>query len=280
MTGPRDIHIYDDDDQTIYVTDQMNHRIMEWKSGAASGQVVAGGNGQGNRSNQLTYPTAAILHKGKDSLIVSDFNNHRVLQWPRGNATSGETITSDVLSFGMAIDSYGHLYICEYDKHAVIRWKIGETHGTIVAGGNGQGYGLDQLNNPIDLFIDRDRSLYISDGGNHRVVKWENGATEGTVVAGGHGQGNSLAQLAYPRGVIVDQLGTIYVADFTNNRIMRWIQGATVGDVIAGDNGKGAQPNQLNGCWDIDFDREGNLFVSDSNNHRIQKFDIDSASLQ
>ncbi|CAF1676810.1 unnamed protein product, partial [Didymodactylos carnosus] len=38
----------DDDDQTIYIADASNHRIVEWKWGATSGQVVAGGNGQGN----------------------------------------------------------------------------------------------------------------------------------------------------------------------------------------------------------------------------------------
>ena len=279
LPTPRNIYV-NDDDQTIIVTDQMNHRVMEWKIGATSGRVVAGGRGQGDRSNQLTYPSATILHKGKDSLIISDYCNHRVLQWPRGNDTTGETIISDIFSFGMAMDSYGHLYICEFDKHAVTRWKIGDKHGTIVAGGNGLGDRLDQLNNPIQLFVDRDRSLYISDGGNHRVMKWANGAKEGVVVAGDHGHGNSLTQLAYPRGVVVDQLGTVYVADFTNNRVMRWIQGATEGSVIAGDNEKGAQPNQLNGCWDIAFDGQGNLFVSDSNNQRIQKFDIDLNSLQ
>ncbi|CAF4550426.1 unnamed protein product, partial [Rotaria sp. Silwood2] len=39
--------LYVDDDQTIYVADGWNHRIVEWKWGATSGQVVAGGNGQG-----------------------------------------------------------------------------------------------------------------------------------------------------------------------------------------------------------------------------------------
>ena len=44
-----------DDDQTIYVAEWGNHRIVEWKSGATNGQVVAGGNGQGNRNDQLNY---------------------------------------------------------------------------------------------------------------------------------------------------------------------------------------------------------------------------------
>ncbi|CAF4449399.1 unnamed protein product, partial [Adineta steineri] len=34
----------DDDDQTIYIADYDNHRIVEWIHGAEYGQVVAGGN--------------------------------------------------------------------------------------------------------------------------------------------------------------------------------------------------------------------------------------------
>ncbi len=40
--------LYIDDDQTIYSADQSNHRIIEWKWNATSGQVVAGGNEKGN----------------------------------------------------------------------------------------------------------------------------------------------------------------------------------------------------------------------------------------
>ena len=34
------------------------------------------------------------------------------------------------------------------EKNEVRRWKIGETKGTIVAGGNGQGNQLNQLSYP------------------------------------------------------------------------------------------------------------------------------------
>ncbi|CAF4960057.1 unnamed protein product, partial [Rotaria sp. Silwood1] len=44
--------LYVDDDQTIYVADQSNHRIVEWKRGATSGQVVAGGNRQESGDHQ------------------------------------------------------------------------------------------------------------------------------------------------------------------------------------------------------------------------------------
>ena len=69
----------------------------------------------------------------------------------------------------------------------------------VVAGGNGQGNQLNQLNGPTYIFVDDDLSLYVSDCGNHRVMKWVKDAKEGVVVAGGNGQGNSLTQLSLPQ---------------------------------------------------------------------------------
>ncbi|CAF5167660.1 unnamed protein product, partial [Rotaria sp. Silwood1] len=77
--------LYVDDDQTIYVADHYNHRIVEWKSGATNGKVVAGGNGQGNGAHQLNYPYDVIIDKESNSLIISDYGNRRVVRWPRRN---------------------------------------------------------------------------------------------------------------------------------------------------------------------------------------------------
>ena len=118
-----------DDDQTIYVADSDNDRIMEWKKGATTGQVVAGGNGRGNRNDQLNYPINVIVDKQNDSLIISDAHNQRVVQWPRRNGRSGETIISNVGCCGLAMDNDGYLYVSDIEKHEVKRWKVGETNG-------------------------------------------------------------------------------------------------------------------------------------------------------
>jgi len=276
LTHPSSLYV--DDDQTIYVTDQNNHRIVEWKSGAKTGQIVAGGHGQGNQSNQLNIPADVIIDKETDSLIICDYGNKRVVRWPRQNGASGETIISDIPCYGLTMDNYGYLYVSDYSKHEVIRLKMGDTKGTVVAGGNGQGNRLDQLSHPMYIFVDRDHSVYVSDAGNLRVMKWMEGAKEGIVVAGGQGSGTDLAQLAFPRGIVVDQLGTVYVADYSNYRVMRWSKGARQGSVIVGGNGGGGQPNQFSGCLCLSFDRQNNLYVSDHSNHRVQKFTIDPSS--
>ena len=267
--------MYIDDDQTIYIADRWNHRIIEWKWNATSGQVVAGGNKERNEAHQLSNPFDVIVDKERDNLIICDRGNRRVVRWPRRNGTSGETIISNIDCWGLTMDENGSLYISDWEKHEVRRYRRGESQGTVVAGGNGNGNRLDQLYGPHYVFVDPDHSVYVSDLGNDRVMKWMEGAKQGIVVAGGQGKGNSLRQLSYPEGVVVDQLDTVYVADLVNDRIMRWMKGATQGNIIVGGNGEGEQSNQLNGPNGLSFDRHGNLYVVDYGNHRVQKFNIE-----
>jgi sugar lactone lactonase YvrE len=268
--------VFIDDDQTIYVADWENDRIVEWKSDANNGQIVAGGNGGGNRNDQLDYPTKVIVDKGTDSLIICDQDNRRVVRWPRRNGRSGETLISNIDCWDLIMDNDGYLYVSDPEKHEVRRWKMGETNKIIVAGGNGKGNRLDQLSGPAHIFIDEDDSVYVSDINNNRVMKWVKDAKEGIIVAGGQEKGNGLRQLSHPRGIIVDQLGTVYVADCNNHRVIRWLKGAEEGTIVVGGNGEGEQLNQFNCPIDLSFDRQNNLYVVDHYNHRVQKFDVNS----
>ena len=267
-----------DDDQTVYVADASNHRIMKWRRGANSGVAVAGARGPGNQNDQLNYPVNVILDKKSDSLIICDYNNQRVVRWPRRSGTVGETIISNVACCDLAMDNNDHLYISDVKNHEVRRWKIGETNGILVAGGNGRGNRLDQLDQPYHIFIDQDHSVYVSDYGNHRVMKWRKGGKEGAIVAVGRVSGDRLLHLSGPRGIVVDQQGTLYIADQTNHRVVRWLKGATESTVIVGDEKFGGQANQLNQPLALTFDRKNNLYVVDYMNHRVQKFNIESSS--
>ncbi|CAF1378271.1 unnamed protein product, partial [Adineta steineri] len=50
------------------------------------------------------------------------------------------------------------------------KWK---QNAVIVAGGNGKGQQLNQLNNLAGIFIDKNKTIFIADYGNHRIVKWK-----------------------------------------------------------------------------------------------------------
>ena len=267
--------IFVDQDRTIYIADSGNHRIVEWKYNAKSGRIVAGGYGKGNQHNQLYFPKDVIVDKESDSFIISDWGNNRIMLWPRQSNTHGQIIISDINCEGLAMDKNGFIYVADGERNEVRRWKIGDNDGTIVAGGNGKGSQLNQLNHPTYIFVDDDDSLYVSDSANERVMKWIKDAKVGIVVAGGKGTGNSLAQLSLPSGVTADRLGQIYVADCANNRVIRLFEGAIEGSIVVGTDGKEKKSNKLNGPIGLSFDRQGSLYVVDSLNHRIQKFEID-----
>ncbi|CAF4161652.1 unnamed protein product, partial [Rotaria sordida] len=222
LYGPNGLYV--DDDQTIYIVDFVDHRIVEYKCGATTGRVVIGEYGSENRSNQLNTPTDMIIDKEKDSLIICNYNNKRVVRWSRQNGTNGKIIISNVGYHGLTMDDDGFFYVADCDKHEVIQYRMGQRQEIVVAGGNGEENRLDQLHAPRYIFVDRDHSIYVSDGYNHRV----------------------MIQLSNPYGIVIDQSGTVYVADNGNYRIMHWSQGATQGSIIVGGNGQENQSNQLN----------------------------------
>ncbi|CAF1037224.1 unnamed protein product [Adineta steineri] len=180
--------------------------------------------------------------------------NERVTRYFDQNPTNEQIIIANINCSGLTIDKNGFIYAADNGNHEVTRWKQEDKQGELVAGGNGKGNHLNQLNEPSFIFIDEDYSLYVSD-------------------SGGNSEGNSLKQLSIPQGVIVDHLGQIYVADNENHRVMRWCEDNKEGEIVVGGNGEGNQPDQLNCPTGLSFDNEENLYVVDWNNQRIQKYE-------
>ncbi|CAF4240878.1 unnamed protein product [Adineta steineri] len=223
--------------------------------------------------DQLNQPKDMIVDQQNHSIIIADYENRRVIQWLNQKQ---QILVHNIDCLGLAMDKHGFLYVSDYEKNEVRRWKMGEynNEGIVVAGGNGNGNRLNQLHVPSFIFVDEDQSIYVSDCNNHRVMKWIKDAKEGIVVAGGNGKGRNLNQLSTPEGVIVDDLGQIYVADSENHRVMRWCEEKEEGEIVVGGNGQENQSSQFNCPCGLCFDDDGNLYVADSENDRILKFEI------
>ncbi|CAF1027869.1 unnamed protein product [Adineta steineri] len=266
------------EDQTIYVGDYENHTIVAWHDGETQAQIVAGGHGSGEGAHQLNQPIDVIVDKERDSLLICDRSNKRVVRWPRRNGIHGEIVLSNVGCWGLTMDDAGSLYVADYEKNEVLRYRRGKVQGTVVAGGNGNGKRLNQLDSPSYLFVNREHSVFISDTNNRRVMKWASGAKEGMIVAAGQGQGGVLSQVLNPAGVLVDQLGTVYVADFENNHVIRCSQRTQQGMLVACRDDQVVQGNELNIPMGLSFDRHGHLYVVDHWNKRVQKFTLEMPS--
>lgn len=275
LSDPHVVIVDDDKDQAIIIADSGNNRIIQYKRGDIHGQVIAGGNGNGNRLDQLDWPTDFLIDRETNSLIIADKENRRVLQWSRrSDIKQGEKIIDDIDCYGLAMDEHRNLYVSDMEKHEVRRYDIdrGDKFGILVAGGDSEGNGLNQFSVPGYIFVDKNQSLYVADYHNNRVMKWKRGATEGILVAGGQEEGKDLTQLRHPYRILVDKWGTLYVADAGNDRITRWLEGAKQGSVLVGENEYEAGAYQLNGPTGFSFDKHGNLYVVDRLNHRVIEF--------
>ena len=152
----------DDDNHSIVIADYGNDRIVEWKMGASHRRVIAGGQGRGNRLDQVYWPTDVLIDKETNSLFIVDQGNGRVLRWSRRRGTTqGEIIVDNIDCWGLAMDEQRHLYVSDTEKHEVRRYTIGDKNGIVVAGGNGQGNQLNQLNWPTYLFVNEEQAVHV-----------------------------------------------------------------------------------------------------------------------
>ncbi len=234
LSNPTDVFV--DAAGNVYVADQNNSRVQRFAVGSTSGSAgvtVAGGNGYGSNANQLSYPSSVYVD-ATGNVYVSDLYNNRVQKWAPG-ATSGTTVAGGngggssanqlYYPMGIFVDALGNIYVADRYNYRVQKWAAGATSGTTVAGitGNG-GSGANQLNGPVDVYVDALGNVYVADFYNYRVQKWAAGATSGTTVAGGNGNGSNANQLTYPTGVFVDANNSVYVVDQNNNRVQKWTQ--------------------------------------------------------
>ena len=255
---------------------------MAWHTGEMHGRVVAGGNGEGNSSNQLNRPVSVVVDPQTDELFICDRWNRRIVSWPvgspndSGTAPTGKIIIEKIDCSGLTMDKHGSLYVGDVTKHEVRRYDNGNFEkGVIVAGGHGAGSKLNQVAFPISLFVDEELNLYVSELRNRRVTKWTREAWEGVEVAGHqHRKAADGINLAAPSGIWVDQCQRVYVADAEHDRVLLWKRGDHEGTVVVGSEGSGSAANQLSNPNGLYFDNHGSLYIADQWNHRIQRFSL------
>ena len=153
----------DNYNKMILVTDFYNHRVMQWKIGRKKGMVVAGGHDRGSQPHQLNYPTDVLIDKETDSLIISNRGMEQVVRWSLRNDTfEGEILIDKIRCWGLTMDDQRYLYVSDVEKNQVKRYQLGGDmkHEVTLAGGNGRGSSLDQLNDPKRIFVDQHQTMF------------------------------------------------------------------------------------------------------------------------
>lgn len=201
-----------------------------------------------------------------------------------------------------------------------LTWKLnGDTlpadgilrFGTTIAGGNGEGSGADQLDEPSGVFVDNKGNIWIADTHNKRIQKFtsgsENGLTigadfpnapqtptnlfvsnNGTVYVADYNASRvkkltakgkiwvdvagANNEMQLTRGVWVDKDWNVYATDEGNNRVLKYAPNSSAGVVVAGGNGYGSALNQLAKPVSVVVDKANNVYVTEEDNRRVIKW--------
>ena len=170
-----------DENGSLYVIDNGKHEVRRYRRGESQqGTVVAGGNGNGNRLDQLYYSRYVFVDRDH-SVYVSDWGNNRVMKWMKGakegivvagGQGQGNSLRQLSYPWGVVVDQLDTVYVADSWNARIMRWMKGATQGNIIVGGNGEGKQSNQFNGPIGLSFDRHGNLYVVDNENHRVQKF------------------------------------------------------------------------------------------------------------
>ncbi|CAF4738145.1 unnamed protein product, partial [Rotaria sp. Silwood2] len=75
------------------------------------------------------------------------------------------------------------------------KWLVKSKQGIVVAGGNGQGNGINQLNESGSVIGDQVGTVYVVDSENQRVLHLFNNSASGSIIIGGPRAGNGMDHL-------------------------------------------------------------------------------------
>ena len=183
-----------------------------------------------------------------------------------GGNRNGNALNQLYWPHGLDIDDDNQsIVIADYWNHRIVEWKMGASHGKVIAGGRGKGSRLDQLYYPTDVLIDNEtNSLFIADRLNRRIVRWSR-RQETT-------QGEVIIDNIDCWGLAMDHQRYLYVSDTGKHEVRRYRIGDKNGIVVAGGNGQGNQLNRLNWPTCLFVDKEQAVYVSDNNNYRVMKW--------
>ncbi len=121
-----------DTNGSVYVADSRNHRIVKWMVNATEGILVAGGNGNGSRTDQLSTPGGIILDE-IGTIYVADEDNNRILSFPArarngtiiaGGHGQGNAPNQFNRPMSLAFNRDGDLYVSDWNNFRVQKFAM------------------------------------------------------------------------------------------------------------------------------------------------------------
>lgn len=227
---PEDLHV--DREKNVYLASLDARSVLVYPSNVTIPKITSY-----PCNLSALYAPYGVAVDNQGNIYISDYFCHIVTKWTL-NSTSSKLVAGQMNTAGSTNrmlytprslfydENSSTLYVVDSDNHRVQKFSVnGNGTGITVAGGNGQGAGLNQLRRPTGLWVsNKDGSVYVCDTYNHRVMKWKVNATQGLLVAGITGTTGSSAQLLNtPGDIALDPSETyLYVTDYGNHRVQRF----------------------------------------------------------
>ena len=264
IVGSKLYYIFVNINNTIYVADQENSRILVWHENSTNPTNIISGN--------FTEPISLFVTLNGDIYIDDGGKNGRVQKWTEKTNSFVTVMGVHSSCWGLFVDTNDTLYCSMRFNHQVVKRSLygSEMTPNIIAAGTGfSGSALNQLNESMGVFVDVNLDLYVADYGNNRVQLFRSGESYGITVAGSRSS-NPTINLHGPSCIVLDADKYLFIVDSYNNRIV----GSSLNGFrcLIGCYGRGSQVDPLNKPSSVSFDRYGNIFVAHLGNDRIKKF--------
>lgn len=181
-------------------------------------------------------PFGISLDSSTGTLYIADQSNHRVMSY-LASASSG-TVAAGGNGFGTTntqlyypVDvhfdaSTNSLIIANTGANNIVRWVLGATSWTLVAGSASglSGTSAALLNYPVSVMLDPMGNIYVADRDNHRIQFFVAGQSTGITIAGNaNTSGSNALLLDHPYSTALDSQYNLYVADTYNHRIQKFL---------------------------------------------------------
>lgn len=103
-----------------------------------------------------------------------------------------------------------------------MRWRVGDSNGTVIAGVAGvPGNSSTLLKSPMGITVDQWSNLYVADRTNSRVQLFCSGSSTGITIAGAGAGGTTITA---PYDVKLDSQLNLYVADNSGSRVSKFLK--------------------------------------------------------
>ncbi|CAF1443908.1 unnamed protein product [Adineta steineri] len=264
IVGSKPRAIFVNTNNTIYVTNKQDKRILIWREGSVNPAKIISGN--------FSEPSSLFVTLNGDIYIDDGYENGRVQKWIVETSTFVTVLNVNSQCEGLFVDIHDTLYCSISNYHQVVKRSLNDAAMSLndVAAGTGTaGSASNELNDPGGIFVDVNLDLYVTDCQNHRVQLFQSEESNGITVAGSESLYPTI-KLRCPSGIVLDAEKYLFIVDNNNHRIV----GSSLNGFrcLVGCYGEGSQSNQLAKPFSLSFDRSGNIYVTDPYNGRIQKF--------